>query len=467
MTSQDDGAGTGSEFERISTGRPELDAILSGGFPADSINIVMGQPGTGKTVFAQQILFHNATPDRPALYLTTLSEPLPKIVRYLQNFSFFDPDRIGEAVVYDDLGEALGTEGLDVLMPRLREAIRTMSPRFIAIDSFRALHDLGASVAETRRIVSEMAGLLSAYRTTSLLVGEYTEDQVVRFPEFAVGDSIIQLARLGNHRRDSRYLRVLKLRGSGYAEGAHAFEIREHGIDVYPRLVTPRLPDEYAPGQERVATGVNGLDALLAGGLWRGSNTLVVGPAGSGKTTLALQFALEGARRGERCLVLNLQENPTQLARTMQSLRVVEDGLGSDRLQLSYHSPVELQIDRVANDIVERVRRRHLDRIVIDSLGDLALAADDPERFHDFLYALVQHLIVRGVTSVMTLERRSDTGVEPRVSSIADAVIELKVDLAQGARRLLRVAKARGSAHELRWHTMRIGAGGITVEEEA
>src|SRR5215210_2973529 len=116
-------------IERMSSGNQEADYILGGGFPANSINIVMGHPGSGKTIFAEQLIFHNATGDRPILYFTTLSEPLAKVVRYLQGFRFFDEKKLGTQVVYEDVGPRLAKEGAAALVPLLTEAIRTLSPK--------------------------------------------------------------------------------------------------------------------------------------------------------------------------------------------------------------------------------------------------------------------------------------------------------------------------------------------------
>src|SRR3954462_12720428 len=120
-------------LERLSSGNPEADYILGGGFPANSINIVMGHPGSGKTIFAEQLIFENATDDRPILYLTTLSEPLPKVVRYLQGFRFYEEDKLGSQVVFEDVGTELAENGPDALVPRLREMIMTLSPKIIVI----------------------------------------------------------------------------------------------------------------------------------------------------------------------------------------------------------------------------------------------------------------------------------------------------------------------------------------------
>jgi len=179
--------------ERMSAGNDEADYILGGGFPDNSINIIMGHPGSGKTIFAEQLIFHNASDDRPILYFTTLSEPLPKVVRYLQGFSFFNEAKLGTQVMYEDVGPQLAKEGAPALIPLLREAILTLAPKIIVIDSFKAVHDLAPSIAERRRMVYEMTALLSAYGTTAFLLGEYTEEDILHYPEFAVADGIVEL----------------------------------------------------------------------------------------------------------------------------------------------------------------------------------------------------------------------------------------------------------------------------------
>ncbi|HEV2644470.1 MAG TPA: ATPase domain-containing protein, partial [Candidatus Elarobacter sp.] len=256
-----DGSGRAADvvpFARISTGNAQADDILGGGFPANSINIIMGKPGTGKTIFAQQLLFHNANADRPLLYLTTLSEPMTKVVSYAQRLGFFDIDKIGTRVMYDDLGAELAANGPSALAPRVLEAIKALSPSIIVIDSFKAVHDLAESAPEMRRAISELAGVVSAYDVTVFLLGEYTQEHIELFPEFAVADSIVQLERNPLGARDERYFRVLKLRGSGYREGQHAFRITNNGLRIFPRLVTPSITT-YAPVLERTSTGIEGL----------------------------------------------------------------------------------------------------------------------------------------------------------------------------------------------------------------
>ena len=452
---------------RVSTGNPQADEILYGGFPMNSINIVMGQPGTGKSIFAEQLVFQNASEDRPILYLTTLSEPLAKMVAYLQRFSFFDENKIGRSVVYDDIGPQLVEGGIRALIPCVQEAIEASAPKIIVIDSFKALHDLSPSTMELRHVLYELTGLLTAFKTTVFLVGEYTDEEAQRLPEFAVADGILQFLRNPLSTRDERFLRVLKLRGSAYLEGLHAFRIGAKGLEIFPRLVSPEIPEKYTIVEERTPTGVEGLDDILGGGLWRGSTTVLAGPTGAGKTTAGLQFMLEGVRRGEPCLYANFQENPMQLARCLRSLGADVEDAKRRGLHLLYASPVELQVDRIIVGLFRQIEQTGTRRVVIDAVGDLILAASDPQRLHDYLYALVQHFTVKGVTSILTLETAGsspDTWFSGgRYSYMCDNIVFLSTDIKDKTRRSVAVIKARASKHDLALHEAEITEKGLRV----
>jgi circadian clock protein KaiC len=456
---------------RVSTGNREADRILEGGFPINSINILMGEPGTGKTLFAEQLLFANADGDRPCLYMTTLSEPLNKVVTYLQQFEFYDENKMGSAVVYEDVGAILVQEGPEALLSRLREAIETIGPKIIVIDSFKAIHDLATSESSRRRLVSSLAGLLGAYATTTFLVGEYRAEDVALYPEFAVADGIVEFARQKRSTTDERFLRVSKLRGSGYLEGLHGIHISAAGFEIFPRLVSPAMPEGYHTKRERVGTGIAGLDSMLHGGLWRGSTTLIAGPTGSGKTMMGLQFALAGARDGSPSLYVNFQENPTQLGNVLQAL-APDIASETVKLHLLYVSSVELQIDRIIVDIFHRIDEYAIERVVIDAIGDLSMAAADPQRIHNFLYALVQRLTVLGITTVFALEDTVHGPLESplgpadfsRLSYMCDNLILLEVERGDLLRRRISVYKTRGSGHNEETRDMTIAAGGVRVE---
>jgi circadian clock protein KaiC len=454
---------------RIRTGNAQADEILGGGFPTDSINVVMGQPGTGKTIFIEQLVFHNAGDDRPILYLTTMSEPLQKVVKYLQQFPFFDEAKIGTSIVYEDIGAELASGGIAALVPRIKESVHALGPKIIVIDSFKAIHDLAPSIPAMRTMLYDLSGLLSAYEATTFLVGEYGEEHAAILPEFAVADGIIQFSRRELGARDERYVRVRKLRGSRYREGMHGFRITNNGLDIYPRLVSPEFPKTYTPLKDRVSSGVPELDTMLGGGAWRGSSMLLAGPSGSGKTTLGLQFVLEGLRRGEPCVYANFQENPSQLAAIIHGYGIEVDDAAGKGLNLIYRSPVELQIDSILVELFRLVTENNVRRVVIDAIGDLATATSDPQRLHEYLYALMQHFTVRGVTSIFVMETVGVLeGRNPfegsRLSYLADAFVLLEQTSKRPITRMIRVVKARGSAHDQQPHDFQITSTGVLIE---
>lgn len=464
-------------MERITTGNSGLDLILGGGLPLNSLNVIAGTPGTGKTILAQQFIFANARAGTPALYLTTLSEPASKVLRYLQEFSFFDDQKLlGEqpSIFYRDIAEVIRAKGLAALPETVTALLNEHRPSYLVIDSFKALRELASSGPEVRRVIFDLAGNLAARSCTTLLVGEYTADEVEHLPEFAIADGIIQLSNKAYGTRDERYLRVRKLRGSNYRAGEHAFRLSEQGLIIFPRLVTPAQPLGYTASEERLSTGVAGLDRMFHGGLRRGSSTLVVGSAGSGKTMLGMHFLFAGAAAGEQGLLVSFQESPTLLRHLLTGLGWNPDEFGErGRLASLYVSPVEMNIDDIVGRMVALLEARPIRRLVIDSLGDLEMASSDPQRFRGYVYSLLQLLVVRGVTVYTTYESL----VEPDFSSftrmgasyISDNVIALRYSVAGGAhhdkrvQRELAVVKCRGSAHDNSIQHMSIAAHGVEV----
>ncbi|HET9765822.1 MAG TPA: ATPase domain-containing protein, partial [Thermoanaerobaculia bacterium] len=386
-------------MQRVSTGNASLDRILGGGLPRNSINIVMGLPGTGKTILAEQLAFANGSAERPVLYLTTLSEPLQKVVSYLQELTFADVDRIGTEVQYETLVELL-REHPDQLADHVASLIERKRPSVVVIDSFKAITELASDAAQWRKTVFDVASVLTAYDTTALWVGEYAHDAVGKLPEFAVADGIVELRRVQSGSRDDRFLQVVKLRGSAFLDGEHAFTLSAGGLTVYPRLVSPTGARRFEATPERLQSGIDGLDALVESGWLRGTSTLVAGPSGAGKTILGLHFLRHGVEQGEPGLLVNFQESPAQIHRAITSLGWDGEALlRPGRLDQLYSSPVELQIDTIIQEMLRRIDTHGVRRVVVDALGDLAKAAADPRRFSDYVYALSQELARRGVTA--------------------------------------------------------------------
>jgi circadian clock protein KaiC len=276
---------------------------------------------------------------------------------------------------------------------------------------------------------------------------------------------MVELARKKHGTRDERYLRVLKLRGSNYQEGLHAFRITGDGLDVFPRLTSPVTPMSYTADDDRLSTGVLGLDKLLAGGLWAGGATLLEGPTGAGKTTLALQFILEGVKLGEPGLYVNFQENPTQLARSVQGLGITMTQAQQRGLHYLYASPVELQIDSILIELFRTIQDKNIKRVVIDSVGDLVGAASDLTRLYSYLYALMQHFVARRVACVLTQTTTATANpMEGQICAMSDAILRLNLEWeGNRARRTLKIVKARGSNHDLDVQDFHITAKGIAI----
>jgi circadian clock protein KaiC len=455
-------------MERVSTGNPDLDMILSGGLPRNSINVLMGAPGSGKTILAEQLVFANAGPDCRVLYLTTLSEPLAKMVGYLQNYAFVDIARIGTDIIYHSLSDELMADPQQ-LHTEILALIKEQRPRIIIIDSFKAIADLLPSTQAWRKMVFDLAGLLTAYGATALWIGEYTWETGSGPIEFAVADGIIELQRIQRGSRDERYLRVAKLRGSNFLDGNHAFWINAEGLHIFPRLVTAPISPDYEPILERLQTGITGLDSMVEQGWLRGTATLIQGPSGSGKTMVALHFLRKAVEDGEPALLVNFQENPVQLRRSMRSLGWDADELlRPDKIDHFYTSPVELQIDTIVQEIFRRLSERGVKRLVIDAVGDLRKSAPDATRFDDYVYSLLQHFAIMNVTVMLTVEtlrgEAEQASLEAGVSYISDNIVSLSVELGDELCRWIRVLKTRGSAHDGRRHALRIGPTGVIVE---
>ncbi|MFF0341261.1 RAD55 family ATPase [Kribbella sp. NPDC004875] len=437
---------------RITSGSGPLDVVLGGGLPRDAIVLVMGAPGAGKTIFAQQWIFANATPERSALYLTTVSEPLEKVLRYGQTLSFFDPAAVGRSVWYEDLGRILRDHGLPGVLERVRELIRVRKPAMIVIDSFKAMHPYASRSGAFRPFLHDLAGMLSAFPATSLWVGEYQDDEIQRSPEFAVADAIIALKSVHSAERTSRALQVHKLRGGGYLAGTHSYRLSEDGITVYPRLADPADAGDtgdHDVQSVRIRSGIRALDDMLEDGLCAGSSTLVAGPTGTGKTLMGLHFVFQAVGQGDGAIIATMQEDPSQLERTASQFGwSVKDG----NLTVMYRSPVDLNVDQWVYELLDTIETTGASRVLLDSLADLQAAAPDQIRFREYLYSLLHRSSRQGTSLMMTYELPELFGVskisDVAASHMADNVVLLQYAGITGRMsRALTVLKTRAANH--------------------
>jgi circadian clock protein KaiC len=453
--------------DRLLSGHAPLDEVLGGGLPANAITLIMGRPGTGKTILAQQYAFRNAQPDRPAVYFSTVSEPLEKIARFGQSLAFFDTAAIGTSVFYEDLGATLNQGGLKAVGEQLGRMIRERRPGLIVIDSFKALQAFAAGYGEFRKFLHELAGRLGAFPAASLWVGEYENAEIASMAESAVADAILSLTSERVGQREVRFFQVKKLRGSTFRSGQHAYRLTANGLRLFPRLADAPVDQDYPLGDVRVSSGISALDEMLADGYWPGASTLIAGPSGSGKTLMGLHFVMNGARQGQPGVIASMQENPTQLQRVLAGFGW---SLREPNVEVMYRSPVDIYIDEWVYDLMDTVERTGARRVLIDSLADLRVSAGDEIRFHEFTYSIVQRFSRQGVSVLMTseiprlfgAERLSDSAVSP----LADNVVMLGYQRERDTiGRTITVIKTRASRHDPAVRKFVIGPRGIVLDE--
>jgi circadian clock protein KaiC len=457
-------------LQRLTTGAAAFDRILGGGLPARSVNVIAGEPGAGKTMFALQMLFHLGRQGKKGLYFTTLSEPAMKLVMYMQQFSFFDERLIDREIVFADLGSVLRSKGVEATLREITGRVEREEPAVVVIDSFKAVRDILGDASAVRTFVYDLAVHTAGWGATSLFVGEYTDAEIAHHAEFAIADGILRFSNRQHDLTAVREVEILKLRGADYVTGRHFFEIGPDGLAFFPRVRSPEaVAAEPIVPLEHVPTGVGGLDAMLDGGLPRASATVLQGGTGTGKTLLGLHFLIEGAERGETGILFTMEETPDQLRRIALGfgwdLRPLEDrGL----LRLSYTSPVELSTDCFLDRARQQVEKLAARRVVLDSLTSMALGVPSDRRFKELVYAITKHFRAMGVTFNMNMEIAELLGSAQLsgygISFAADNVIQLRyVEMGGRLERGISVLKARGVRHAADVRTMSLGAGGVEV----
>jgi circadian clock protein KaiC len=470
------GEGEALRLERVSTGVEGLDEVLGGGIPAKSITVLAGEPGSGKTVLALQMLFRAAARGKRSLYFTTLSEPSLKLVRHMQGFRFFDARLLDERIRIVDLGSTLRARDPEAALATVADRVEESEPDLVVIDSFKALHDLSDQPLRARTLTYDLAVQMASWGATTLLVGEYAAADALRLPEFAIADGIVRLGTAPHDLTRIRELEVQKLRGSRFVPGIHLFEIGEDGVAFFPRVSSPpaaAAKPPSAPPRPPLSTGVAQLDALFRGGLPPASSTTVMGGTGTGKTLLGLHFLVEGARRGEPGVLFTLEETPDQLREIAGKFPFGFAALEQQGLvHLRYAAPIELSTDRFLHETRREIERLGARRVVVDSLTSLALGAISDRRYRELVYALAKHMRAAGVTLVMTLEIAELLGTGQLsghgVSFASDNVVQLRyIELGGRLDRAVSVIKARGVDVDTELRGMTIGPDGVEVSERA
>ncbi|MBU2846962.1 protein kinase [Acidithiobacillus ferriphilus] len=461
-------------IRQLPTGVPGLDDLLGGGLPEFSFNLIAGVPGGGKTTLAHQIMFTQASPTNRALFFTVLGEPALKMLRYQQQFAFFDISKVNTSIRYINLSQDLLQGNFDKVLTRIIEEVKAFTPSLVFVDSFRSVAQLGKQgprrLSDMQRFLQQLGMEMTSWQATTFLIGEYTLPAADASPIFTVADGIIWLTQ--NIYRDTmvRKIQVIKMRGQAQQSGFHTYRIQDDGLHVFPRAIandsgTTAPVAETSGGAKRITMGIPGLDVMLGGGLPSSYALLVVGPSGSGKTTMATEFLAEGVRRGEPGVIAAFEKSPSQLLSKKLHMLIKAGSVGV----IDTHS-LSLSIDETLHNLITAIQRMQAKRVVLDSLSgfELVLAPEFHENLRESLYRMIAVLTGMGVTVLMTSEledRYTDLRFSPFGSAfLADAIIMQRyIEVAGSFKRVLSVAKVRGSAHSKELRLFDITDDGIVL----
>src|SRR3984957_3065715 len=368
-------------IHKLPTGVRGLDEILGGGISEFSFNVIGGSPGCGKTTLAHQIAFANATPKRTALYFTVLGEPALKMLRYQQQYSFFDESKLGKSVRFFSLADLLLESGLEGALEEIIKQVTATKPGVVVVDSFRSVvgvvgeFSTGTNEFEMRAFTQRLAQFLTGWQATTFLIGEYSPEEIKGNPLFTVADGLLWLSQSSERNSVVRKLQIIKLRGQASVPGLHTIRISECGLQAFSRTLG-LVGGKTKPNRRRyLSIGIPELDKMMGGGILEGDSLLVAGPSGTGKSALATQFIAEGLRCGEPGIMAIFEERPDgyiQRAGTfgLHLKAAKEKGV----LESLYLRPLDLSVDETMQAILEAITRVGAKRLVIDSLVGFEMA---------------------------------------------------------------------------------------------
>lgn len=457
--------------ERVPTGIPGLDTILNGGLLKGNAYMVMGQPGAGKTILANQACFHHASQGGRVLYITLLAEAHTRLMANLRGFTFFNPALVPDALMYLSGYSVLEEGGLEGLLDLIRREMRLHRASLLVLDGLVAAEEVAPSPRALKKfinglqLVSGMVGCTSLLLTTSQGDGLDAENTMV--------DGLVVLFDRVFGVRAARELCVRKFRGSAHLRGRHGFEINNDGIVVYPRLeaiVQLGRPPPPPSSKERQSFGVDSLDDMLEGGLVPGAATLLFGTPGSGKTILGLHFLAEGARRGERSHHFAFYDSPERVLAQARGVGLtLEPLLERGTLELSYRPPTETLLDKLGAQLLTLIREQGVRRIFLDGYDALRRLAFRRTRAPRFLSALVNECRQREVTLLCSVETKMAFGPEVMfpmrgISMLAENILFLRtVELGSELRRIIAILKIRQSGYDPAIRELLISKRGLKV----
>ena len=460
-----------AEIARVSSGVPGLDIILRGGFLRGGVYILQGMPGAGKTILGNQIVFHHVAGGGRCLYVTLLAETHARMMLHLGQMPWFDAAAMPQALAYISAFRILEEQGLTGLLSLVRREAAAQGATLVVLDGFVAAHAVARSETEFKKFIQELqiqAGMTDC--TVFMLTSGKGE---IVSPEHTMVDGVLDLGDESYGFRAERGLRVRKFRGTGFLRGRHPYRITDAGIIVYPRFEALHAqPSRTAEAWERrLSTGVEALDRMLGGGLPEATTTAIIGPSGTGKTTLALHFVAQSSA-AEPGLFFGFFETPPRLLSIARRIGLdLEARVKRGDVELLWQAPTEDIMDALGHRLLDAVQRRGVRRVVVDAIGGFMETAVQPDRITRFFAALSNELRARGVTAIYTMETRDVVGSMMQVpvggiSSLIENLIFLRyAEYHAEVHRLLAVLKVRSSVFDPTLREFEIDASGIKLAD--
>jgi len=460
---------------RATTGVAGLDDILDGGLARNRLYLLEGTPGTGKTTIALQFLIEGAKLGEAGIYVSLaetereLREGAKShgwiIDKEIEVFELVPPESVLDPEQHQSLLYSSDLE-LGETTQRIFEAIERVKPKRLVIDSLSEIRLLAQSSLRYRRQILALKHYFAQNQTTVMMLDDLTTE-TTDCAVHSIAHGVIHLDQIAPlYGGDRRRLRVVKCRGQAFRGGYHDFTIAEGGVEVFPRLVAAEHRKDFA--SKPVSSGVAGLDHLLGGGIGLGSSTLILGPAGTGKSLLGFHYAAAAIGRGERAAILMFDEELGLMFARAKAFGIdLEAMRDAGKLFVEQMDAAELSPGEFSHRVRRCVDRESIKTVIVDSLNGYQASMPEEQFLILHLHELLQYLNRQGASTFLTLAQHGMIGDMRQtidVTYLADTVIVLRYFEALGrVRRAISVIKKRTGKHEDTIREFRIGDGGMSM----
>ena len=439
---------------------PGLDDILNGGFQKPSAVLVAGTAGTGKTTMVMQSIYSAAKKNEICMYVTSLNEPVTILDSFMSSHSFYDVSLISKGnISYMPIGTDTLDKGIYSFMWNLEEAIEKLKPDRIVIDPITMIG--GTLDGETRsRFFYDLFLRMKKWGSLVLVTGDLAEDELEKSNLGHVADGIIYLSNDLKHDQRTRHLEVLKMRGQGYLSGKHNFSITDKGITI--RTDTISMADHQASDQ-RVATGIAGLDRMTGSGLLSGTNTLLSGDSGTGKTCLGIQFICQGASDNEPGIIVSFDENEQQIKAAASSIgHDLDEHITSERIRIVHVDPALMNTNIHTLELETLIDEMQAKRIVLDGIHELDALLDERNN-QQYIRILSKLFTAKGITAMFTDETDSIASMVNNRRGMDTIIAMRHGETASHLKKTIAVIKMRRSEHDTHIRELIVTNKGIEI----